>query len=150
MIYHLQAWFLIFRAKISHANSRFWRSRLLRNLTSPTARFCHGTGMVSKEFRIHFLPYVQAWLWLIPTCFALLSWWNLCIACCVECLGNECYPWSAGEKPMADRCVSYGVLPYAEAERLYNVVNERKKKGKVLGSASPPPSKKVKKEPRDV
>jgi hypothetical protein len=42
------------------------------------------------------------------------------------------------------RCVHYGVLPQDEAERLHEIVTERKRANR-LGISSPPPQKKQKK-----
>mmetsp|Transcript_2156 Transcript_2156/g.4713 ORF Transcript_2156/g.4713 Transcript_2156/m.4713 type:complete len:96 (+) Transcript_2156:107-394(+) len=45
-------------------------------------------------------------------------------------------------------CVSYGVLPEKDAKKLFVVVQERKRKGKLLGgSVASPSPKKIKSDP---
>lgn len=50
------------------------------------------------------------------------------------------------------RCVEYGVLPHDEAERVYQLVLERKRKGgsSIAVSSSSTPKKKKKKKPTIV
>jgi hypothetical protein len=45
------------------------------------------------------------------------------------------------------RCVSYGVLPHDEAERLYDIVSERKRSNRMPGGAMQSPAKPSKKAP---